>query len=146
VGARAGQLNGLPPAGRFGQSEENEMKNVIGLIAAGVALMLPLAADPADAHASSGCGIGSHITHNRAGDAAWFGHVRPMRGMNCASARYVMNKWLRKTFARRYSHRLPTHFWDGYVTWSCWKRSYYRWQCDEFDSGTSFRFTAKGYY
>jgi hypothetical protein len=51
--------------------------------------------------------------------------------MNCASARYVMNKWLRRTYQRSSSHRLPTRFWDGYVTWHCYKRSNLRWQCDE---------------
>ena len=63
-------------------------------------------------------------------------------GMNCASARYVMNKWLRRAYRRSYAHRLPTRFYDGYVTWHCWKRTSVRWQCDEYESNTSFRFTA----
>ena len=78
----------------------------------------------------------------RCGEGAWFGNVQPMHGMNCASARYVVNKWLRRSYARGWSHRLPTGFCDGYVTWHCYKRGYYRWQCDEYDSGTSFRFKA----
>jgi hypothetical protein len=37
---------------------------------------------------------------------------------------------------------LPARFYDGYVTWYCGKVSYLRWSCEEYDSGTSFRFTA----
>ena len=89
------------------------------------------------------CSIGdSGVTFNRAGVGAQFENLRAMRGMNCPSARYVLNKWLRREFRRSYSRRLPTNFWDGYVTWYCWKRSYYQWQCDEYDSNTSFRFRA----
>ena len=109
------------------------------LIVAGLA-MLALTAAVAPAEAQAACGGG--VTYNRAGEGAWFGNVRPMNGMNCASARYVVNKWLRRSYARSWGRRLPTGFWDGYVTWHCWKRSNLRWQCDEYDSGTSFRFTA----
>ena len=111
------------------------------LIVSVLAVHALMAVAPA-AQAEAACGIGGHVTYNRAGQGAWFGAVQPMNGMNCASARYVMNKWLRRTYARRWSSRLPTGFWDGYVTWHCWKRSNLRWQCDEYDSGTSFRFTA----
>jgi hypothetical protein len=79
---------------------------------------------------------------NQVGDAAKFERLTPMQGMNCASARYVMNKWLRRAFARSYSRNLPRTFYDGYVTWYCGKRSGLRWQCDEYDSSTAFRFTA----
>ena len=68
-----------------------------------------------------------------------------MYGMNCASGRYVLNRWLRAAYARTYSYRLPRRFWDGYVTWECGKVSYYRWRCDEYDSGTAFSFTAWHY-
>jgi hypothetical protein len=89
------------------------------------------------------CSVGgSGITVNRAGDVARFKRLTPMQGMNCPSAQYVLNKWLRRAFRRSYSRRLPRRFWDGYVTWYCGKRSYYRWQCNEYDSGTTFRFTA----
>lgn len=108
-----------------------------------VALMaLGVLATPSSAPAAS-CPIGgSGVTYNRAGEAAMFSNLRPMRGMNCPSARYVMNKWLRATFARSYGDRLPTRFWDGYVTWYCGRVSRRKWRCNEYDSNTSFRFTA----
>jgi hypothetical protein len=113
------------------------------LIVAGLAVLaLTAAATPAEAQAACGGGV----TFNRAGEGARFWQVRPMNGMNCASARYVVNKWLRRSFARSWGHRLPTRFWDGYVTWHCGWLSYYRWQCNEYDSGTSFRFKARGWW
>ena len=95
------------------------------------------------AHAVTRCSIGdSGVTYNRADVGAQFENLRAMRGMNCESARYVLNKWLRRHFRRSYSRKLPTGFWDGYVTWDCWKRTSLQWQCDEYDSYTSFRFRA----
>ena len=97
----------------------------------------------APASAVSHCSIGdSGVTYNRAGVGAQFQNLRAMSGMNCPSARYVLNKWLRRHFRRSHSRRLPTDFWDGYVTWYCWKRTSLQWQCDEYDSDTSFRFRA----
>lgn len=92
------------------------------------------------------CSIGdSGITYNRGGIPAKFEDLRALQGMNCPSARYVLNKWLRRAYARTYTYRLPTRFWDGYVTWTCRKRSNLQWQCDEYDSYTSFRFKAYRY-
>ena len=103
---------------------------------------LGLLATPTAAQAAY-CPIGgSGVTYNQAGEAAKFSSLRPLSGMNCPSARYVMNRWLRATFARSYSNRLPTRFWDGYVTWHCGRVSRRKWRCDEYDSDTSFRFTA----
>jgi hypothetical protein len=85
---------------------------------------------------------GSGITVNRVGDVAKFKRLTPMQGMNCPSAQYVMNRWLRRAFARSYSRRLPRRFYDGYVTWYCGKLTALRWQCNEYDSNTAFRFTA----
>jgi hypothetical protein len=47
-----------------------------------------------------------------------------------------------RAFRRSYSRRLPRRFWDGYATWNCGERSRLRWQCNKYDSGTAFRFTA----
>lgn len=106
-------------------------------------VVLVASSSAANASSSSYCGLGdSGITYNRGGVPAKFKNLRPMFGMNCASARYVMNKWLRRAYARTYTYRLPRRFWDGYVTWTCYKRAYLKWQCDEYDSGTSFRFVA----
>jgi hypothetical protein len=93
------------------------------------------------AQASASC-QGARYTSNQLGELAVFKSLRPTQGMNCASARYVMNKWLRRSYRNSYSHRLPTRFYDGYVSWFCDKTSYLRWRCDEFDSNTAFRFTA----
>ena len=117
------------------------MKRML-LVAMVTALLVPASAG-ARAGGASYCSLGDDgITYNRLGEPAQFKSLRPFRGMNCASARYVMNKWLRRAYRRSYAHRLPTRFYDGYVTWHCWKRTSSRWQCDEFDSNTSFRFTA----
>ena len=64
--------------------------------------------------------------------------VVPMKGMNCASARYVVNKWLKRGYERQSYNRIPTHFFDGYVTWHCRRTSGYGWRCDEYTSNTAF--------
>jgi hypothetical protein len=116
------------------------MKYISAILAAAA---LAVIATTTQAQAQGTCSLGnSGVTYNQLGEAAVFKNLAPMGKMNCASARYVMNKWLRRTYQRSSSHRLPTRFWDGYVTWHCYKRSNLRWQCDEYDSGTSFRFTA----
>lgn len=100
-----------------------------------------VAAAPASAHA--GCRIGdSGWSYNRAGEGARFMSLRAMYGMNCPSARYVLNRWLRRAYERQWSNRIPNRFFDGYVTWQCYRLSRFRWHCDEYDSGTAFRFTA----
>jgi hypothetical protein len=107
-----------------------------------VVVTLALAAMAPTASAAS-CSVGdSGITSNRDGERARFRDLQAMNGMNCRSARYVLNRWLRPAYARGYSARIPTDFYDGYVDWSCHKLSRLRWQCDEYDSYTSFRFTA----
>jgi hypothetical protein len=89
------------------------------------------------------CRVGnSGITVNRAGDVARFSQLRALRGMNCASARYVLNRWVRRSFRRSFSRRFRRRFWDGYVTWHCRRRTTFQWQCREFTSGTAFRFRA----
>jgi hypothetical protein len=89
------------------------------------------------------CRVGnSGITVNRAGDVARFSQLRALRGMNCASARYVLNRWVRRSFRRSFSRRFRRRFWDGYVTWHCRRRTRFQWQCREFTSGTVFRFRA----
>jgi hypothetical protein len=115
------------------------IRNVTLGLAAVLALCVGLAASAPSAHAGA-CGGG--WSYNGLGEPANFTNVRPMQGMNCASARYVVNKWLRRAYERQYSSRIPTRFWDGYVTWNCFKRSGVQWQCNEYDSGTAFRFTA----
>lgn len=99
-----------------------------------------LAIVPGQASASSTCSIGGSGVSYSAGQAAVFKQLRAYRNMNCPSARYVLNKWLRPTYQR--SGRLPLSFFDGYVTWRCRKLTSSRWQCNEYDSGTAFRFTA----
>ena len=120
------------------------MKRML-LVAMVTALLVPASAG-ASAGGASYCSLGDNgITYNRLGEPAQFKSLSPFRGMNCASARYVLNKWLRRDYARSRSHRLPTNFYDGYVTWYCHKRTRLRWQCDEYDSYTTFRFIAYRY-
>ena len=115
------------------------LKNLVLALASVVALAATLAALAPTAQASS-CGGG--WSYNRLGESANFTSVRPMQGMNCPSARYVVDKWLRPAYTRQYSNRIPTRFFDGYVTWNCSRRSRLQWQCNEYQSGTAFRFTA----
>jgi hypothetical protein len=118
------------------------MRRIITTWTALFAVAIGLGIASADAEASH-CRIGdSGYTTNRAGDVARFRSLHAMQGQNCASARYVLNRWLRRKFRRSYSRRLPRRFYDGYVTWYCGKVSYYRWRCDEFESNTAFRFWA----
>jgi hypothetical protein len=111
--------------------------------AVAVAALALVAAAAAPASAEAHCGVGdSGISFNRYGDPAKFRGLTAMDGMNCPSARYVLNKWLRRKYERSWSHRLPVTFYDGYVTWYCHKRSRIRWECNEYDSYTTFRFIA----
>jgi hypothetical protein len=61
---------------------------------------------PAAAQASS-C-QGTRYTSNQSGETGVFKSLRPARGMNCASARYVMNSWLHPSYSSSYYSRLPT--------------------------------------
>ena len=101
------------------------------------ALAFPSAADAA-------CRVGGDgVTYNRSGAPAIFKKLRPLQGMNCPSARYVMNEFLRPSYARSSGKgRLVTNFYDGYVTWYCGKLSRKHWRCDEYDSNTAFQFVA----
>ena len=108
-------------------------------IIAALVVVTAILAVPSMAHAGN---CGGWYSYNLDGEAASVSNVRPKQGMNCASSRYVANKWLRKSYQRQYANRLPTHFYDGYVTWYCGKTGSYRWRCDEYDSGTAFTFRA----
>ena len=100
-----------------------------------------LVAAPTSARAY--CSLGDNgITVNRGGYAAKFYRVKALQGMNCASARYVVNKWIRRSYRRSRQPRIRTQFYDGYVTWYCHKRSRKKWRCDEFKSDTAFTFYA----
>ena len=107
-----------------------------------VALLALAVLAPPTATAAS-CSVGdSGYSYNLDGEEARFRSLEARDGMNCASARYVLNDWLRAEYEDQYSHRIPTRFYDGYVTWRCRRLTRYRWQCSEKDSGTSFRFIA----
>lgn len=116
-------------------------RSVATLVATVVLLVL---AAPGSAKAARSIG-GSGVTYNRSGEPAVFRSLRPIQGMNCASARYVMNNWLRRAYARTWSNRLPTRFFDGYVTWYCGRTSTRGWRCDEYETNTAFRFVAYRY-
>jgi hypothetical protein len=112
------------------------VKRIIVLTLAALAVVF---AAPSLASASD---CGGWSATNLDGEWADVYNVVPMNGMNCASSRYVVNKWLKKGYQRQYSNRIPTHFYDGYVTWHCHKLNRYRWRCDEYTSNTAFTFSA----
>ena len=97
---------------------------------------------PASASAATRCDTGrSPVTYTRGGYEIVLTNYTSVRGMECSSVRFVVNSWLRRKLARQYGWpRLGRPFYDGYVTWHCWKMSGERWQCDEFTSNSSFRF------
>lgn len=114
-----------------------------GVVALGVA---------APANASSGySGCNSGVSGEGQSAYTRSGYIVPMtnyrgRGMACSSVRYVINKWLRPKVSRQYGYpRLARPFYDGWVTWHCWKPGGYVVQCDEYKSGTSFRFNGRVY-
>ncbi|MDA0168328.1 hypothetical protein OJ998_04450 [Solirubrobacter taibaiensis] len=111
-------------------------------IIAALAALTAILAVPSLASASN---CGEWYTSNRYGEEASVHSVVPMQGMNCASARYVVNKWLKRGYQRQSSNRIPTHFFDGYVTWNCRRTSGYGWRCDEYTSNTAFKFKAVYY-
>ena len=114
----------------------NARRNITVVV---VALALFVVAPSAHAY----CPLGDDgITVNRSGQAAKFKRLNPLQGMNCPSARYVMNKWLRRKYRRSYRAKLPGRFYDGYVTWYCGKLTRKKWRCDEFKSDTAFTFVA----
>lgn len=117
----------------------SHLRRLVATLVAVCALVL--IASPGAAQAACSIG-GSGVSYNRNGEPAVFKSLRPARGMNCASARYVMNKWLRRAWTRTYSHNLPTRFFDGYVTWYCGKTGRTGWRCDEYTTNTAFRFVA----
>jgi hypothetical protein len=98
---------------------------------------------PASASAATNCSTGrSTTTYTNGGYMVELRGYTSVRGMECSSVRYVVNQWLRRKIARQYGWpRIGGPFYDGYVTWHCWKLASYRWQCDEYTSDTSFRFT-----
>lgn len=120
----------------------SHLRRLLATFIAVVALFALAAPGSAQAACSVG---GSGVTYNRNGQPAVFKSLRPIQGMNCASARYVMNRWLRRAYARSSSNRLPTSFFDGYVTWSCGKTSRTGWRCDEYETNTAFLFVAYRY-
>jgi hypothetical protein len=117
-------------------------RRALGLLGALLSIAVPgVAAETA--YAGVACTIGdSGVTYNRAGDGARFRHLVARQGMNCSSARYVLNKWLRRAYRNGYSTQIPRHFWDGYVTWYCRKTGSIGWRCDETASDTAFTFDA----
>lgn len=122
------------------------MRSRIRPVLAAVVAALALFAFVAPGTAQAACSTGdSGVTYNRNGQPAVFKNLRPIQGMNCPSARYVMNRWLRRAYARSSSNRLPTGFFDGYVTWHCGKTSRTGWRCDEYETNTAFRFVAYRY-
>jgi hypothetical protein len=101
-------------------------------------LALTVVPEAAQARKCSGGGP----TYNQYGDRAVFKSLEARGGMNCASARYVLNKFIRRSFHTSYDDTIVTDFYDGYVDWDCGKLTRTRWECAEYDSYTYFRFTA----
>src|SRR4051794_30995415 len=86
-------------------------------------------------------------TTNRAGYVVTLTGFRAGGTMNCASVRYVVSQWLRRSLARQSGYpALGRPFFDGFVTWHCHRiGGYHRWQCAEYTSNTWFRFSGSVY-
>ena len=98
---------------------------------------LPGRAAQADAHY---CGV-SKIDTNRSGWTINYQGARAS-GMNCASVRYALDRFRAKVRRQHGRPRMPRAFFDGWVTWNCWKTSRNGIKCWEPQSGTSYRFRA----
>lgn len=112
------------------------MRLVIVIAVLFAAWLLPTAT----ATASASCG--GWFAYNRDGEAARVSRVVPRGTMNCASSRYVVNKWLKRSYQRQSRNRLPGRFYDGYVTWYCKRVWRYQWRCREHETDTWFTFRA----
>ena len=109
-----------------------------------LALVAVLSLGAPSTAAARSCSIGtSQDTINTAGETARFWSLHARQGMNCPSARYVLNQWLRPAFRRSSVARLPYSFYDGYVTWTCRRGSGSWWTCREYTSNTAFSFKAR---
>jgi hypothetical protein len=112
------------------------MKSIITLLAIAGTLTLALAGT-ASAHSGTSCPYYGQTVSPSHGTTGEFSNLRVYGTMNCASARYVMNK-LRVQY-RRYG-RIRGRFSDGYVTWNGYHASGYGWHFYENTSSTSFSF------
>jgi hypothetical protein len=73
---------------------------IVAVMAIAALAVVPTGAQAsAPASAASYCATGG-VSYNQLGQPAMFRGVRPAQGMNCASARYVMDKWLRRACRR----------------------------------------------
>jgi hypothetical protein len=110
---------------------------VVAMVTLGFAALVP-----AGASASTGCATGqSPWTFTRGGYQVKIDRYRDVHGMACTSVRYVINRWLRHKIARQYGWpHIGGPFWDGYVTWHCFKTRRYYWRCEEYTSDTVFSF------
>lgn len=122
----------------------NSSKLIVVLAGALAALAVPSAASADTGYASCSPGQ-STSTRTNGGYELVIDRYRG-QGMNCSSVRYVVNRWLRPKAARQYGWpTLSRPFYDGWVTWHCWKSSELTVQCDEYKSYTSFRVRGRVY-
>jgi hypothetical protein len=119
----------------------NRMRTI--LISAAIALAVPALASAAS-DASSNCSGYSYFT-NRGGYDTELSDYRDDRGMACSSVRYVAG-FLRAKISRQSTWpHIGGPFYDGYVTWHCFKLSTIRWRCEEYTTYTSFSFSGRVY-
>jgi hypothetical protein len=118
------------------------MRKYLIAAALAVALVIP-AAMPAGADAARYCPV--HVTDYTRGGWTVEYHGAMARGMNCSSVRYALGEFRAKIRRQVRRPRMPRAFFDGYVTWNCYKLSYYRQRCYEVESETSYTFSARVY-
>jgi hypothetical protein len=119
-------------------NKEHEVRKlIIGALVVGAVFAGP---GVAQADASTYCRVSAYDT-NRSGHGISYSGASAS-GMNCASVRYALRQFRAKV-RRQYGYpRMPRSFFDGYVTWSCWKTGGHGIKCWEPQSGTSYRFRA----
>jgi hypothetical protein len=120
-----------------------EFRTLAGLVVPAVATLTVALAGTSTASASTRCaGHKSFVTNggydvklDRYRSLAPYEHSEGEQQMKCSSVRYV-TRFLRHKIQRqwRWPH-ISGPFYDGYVTWDCFKRSRYHWECDEYESG-----------
>jgi hypothetical protein len=108
-------------------------------VIAGLAVLAVVgAAAPAQAEAAT-CGSISSTDYNRSGYGITYSRAHTT-SMNCASVRYAMHEFRAKVKRQHGYPRMTLPFFDGWVTWHCYKTSRVGVRCYENTSDTSYSF------
>jgi hypothetical protein len=119
---------------------KNGMKGYKRVIAAAAVALSVSGAAAGEASASTYCPVNG-VDFNRSGYEIVYRGAHA-NGMNCASVRYAMHEFRAEVKRQRGYPRMPRDFFDGWVTWRCWKTGGNGQRCWEATTGTGYTFRA----